>query len=161
MAACEGFGAAIYLRAVLAECITGRRADLLSDPNLREIIPITGVTDCKLVYDTIQSEGVKLPTEKRLGLEIAALRDMVQSEADPLKSHTCLGGLPLRWVPTQAQLADVLTKSMDGATLRAAVETGRFNLTESDAGQAKCFVAHSLRDLCRALIESHSTDILE
>ena len=45
------------------------------------------MTDCKSVYDTIQSEGVKLPTEKRLGLEIAALRDMVQSEVDPLKSQ--------------------------------------------------------------------------
>ena len=98
------------------------------------MVPLIGVTGCKSVFDAVHRDGVlKLPSEKRLGLEVASLREMVSEEAgdiDPTKLHA----LPLRWVPTEFQLADCLTKGMAGEDLRYAISTGHFPLREGEAG---------------------------
>ena len=134
MAACEGMGAAIYLRGLLLECLQGRQATTQVDVKSREMLPLIGVTDCKSVFDCVHRDGVlKLPSEKRLGLEVASLREMVTEEAgdiDPTKLHA----LPFRWVPTEFQLADCLTKGMDGSALRHVITTGQFSLREGESG---------------------------
>ena len=43
------------------------------DPQLR---PIISITDCKSVFNTVQREGpLKLPSERRLALDVAAFRE--------------------------------------------------------------------------------------
>ena len=78
------------------------------------MLPITCVTDCKSLYDTLHREAGKLPQEKRLIMDLAWLREAMQLEAavDPRESMN-LNDVPMRWVPTAYMLADVLTKTMD------------------------------------------------
>ncbi len=163
MAAVEGFSAAIYTRAVWCECVTGQGAALL-DEDLSEMAPVLGVTDCKSSFDTMQRDGVKLPSERRLGLELAALREILSSEADKNISPTTMGGMPLRWLPTEVQLADALTKNMSGEPLRKAITTGALQLTEGatdgETGkEPRCFLASSLRQVVEARLSSHPTKI--
>ena len=53
--------------------------------------------------------GPRAPTEKRLLVDLTALRHMVNDECQRW-GRELPGGKTLRWVPTASQLADVLTK---------------------------------------------------
>ena len=89
--------------------------------------------------------------------EISALKSMVKDEAKEA-SCTTMGTMPLRWVPTQKQLADALTKLMDGKDIRQAVETGRISLVEDptvDPSPLPCLVASSLSHIVHAIFASH------
>ena len=57
----------------------------------------------KSVYDTLVSDG-GWPQEKRVGLDLMAVKESLQRTYDHL-----------RWVPTRHMLADLLTKYMQGA----------------------------------------------
>ena len=142
-------------------------------PELRKMLPIIGVTDCKSVYDTVHRDGfLKLPTEKRLNLDVAALKDMIHKEIAQ-KDPTALHAVPLCWVPTEHMLADCLTKAMDGTDLRTAISTGCLRIAEGEAGvrpvnchedqsspPATCAVADSLPDylkhVAEMLLDRHS-----
>ena len=82
------------------------------------------MTDCRSLYDTMHREGAaKAPSEKRLCVDLAALRQMYEHEvtdSDPLK----VGTVPLVWVPTAEMLADPMTKVMKADALREVLETG-------------------------------------
>ena len=71
-----------------------------------ELLPIITVTDCKSLYDTMHKEGnPKAPTERRLEVDLAALRQMYNLEtqdSDILKA----GSVPILWTPTQRMLAE-------------------------------------------------------
>ena len=127
LSACEGLGASQFVRALLLEARFGRAIDLLDFD--RQLCPIVGVTDCKSVFDTVHRDGcVKLPTEKRLAIEVAAMKEMVRAEAAPSLECTKLFGLPMKWVPTAVQWADCLTKEMDGAALRQQLDEGQIDV---------------------------------
>ena len=84
------------------------------------------MTDCKSVFDTVHRDGpLKLPSERRLALDVAALREAIRQER-PNHNEKELYQLPMRWVPTRFQLADCLTKDMCGDTLRRAMAEGTF-----------------------------------
>ena len=103
MSACEAYSAAIYLRACLLEVVHGfNPCEIEVDPALMRII---GVTDCKSLFDTVHRDGtVKLPSESRLALEVAALKEMIFHEAGESYDPKALYSLPFRWVPTDLQL---------------------------------------------------------
>eukprot|EP00435_Cladocopium_sp_Y103_P026720 s1126_g6.t1 len=107
MASLEGWEDAIAFRAMLAGSLRG---EPLSEESVRGVVPIVSLTDCKSLFDSVHRiGGPKAPSEKRLMIDLAALRQLVTAEA------TCWGHLfddprMMRWVPTQFQLADILTK---------------------------------------------------
>ena len=130
MACAEGLEMAIAIRGYWLEMLYG-------DVNLRKIdakeLPILCITDCKSLFDAIHKEGVpKLPTEKRLVLDLASIKEMLQQEATSTEKGSVGYSLPLRWVPTSFQLADVMTKPMSGASLRSAIQRGCIEVRQQD-----------------------------
>ena len=83
---------------------------MAQEPEARKLFPIVSMTDCKSLYDSVHRlGGPKAPSEKRLVVDITALRKMVNEEARWWGSHI-IGGKTLRWIPTGSQMADILTK---------------------------------------------------
>ena len=93
-----------------------------SDPgNALKTCPMSTVaTDCKSVYDLSTKTSTPNCSEPRCTLECLLIRERLQEN------------VKLRWVTSRAQLADCLTKSMDGAALRKALEVGRYSLFDED-----------------------------
>ena len=83
---------------------------------------ITGVTDCKSLYDhlTTLSSASKVE-DKRVAIDLAIL-----------KQSMARTGLSVRWCPTELMIADGLTKDqMDPADLlRAALDVGEYQLNK-------------------------------
>ena len=78
MSAVDAFGAAMVLRASLLS-LTHPGVDVANvDPRL---CLIRAVTDCASLYDTIRKDGaVKLPSERRLVLDLIGLRELMEEE---------------------------------------------------------------------------------
>ena len=71
--------------------------------------PIVCLSDCRSLFDYIHKEGVpRTPTDRRLAIDLAALRQTLKQERWSQK-------LPLAWIPSEIQLGDVLTKPQDPA----------------------------------------------
>ena len=67
-------------------------------------MPILCLSDCRSLYDHLNKQGVpRVPTDKRLAVDLAALRQ-------GLRSEMWSDELPIGWLPGSAQRADVLTK---------------------------------------------------
>ena len=74
------------------------------------------VTDCRSAYDLLTRTAVPQCEEHRTTIECLLIRERLQANCQ------------IRWVPSQAQMADCLTKSMDPTTLRMCLKTGRYCL---------------------------------
>ena len=98
--------------------------------------PIMLVTDCKSLFDNLQKDGSpKTPSEKRLSLDLAAVKDMLKEFED--QGDTCRAyKLPIRWIPTELMLADGLTKIMKGEKLRQTINEGYLELPLVDSREA-------------------------
>ncbi|CAE8594596.1 unnamed protein product, partial [Polarella glacialis] len=125
MACAEALEAAIAMRGMLLEI-------LHPGLDLRDVdaamLPIECITDCKSLYDTMHKDGVaKAPSEKRLMLDLSAIREMLMEEvvSDDLLAT---GGMPIRWIPTEYMLADGMTKVMKNERLLAVLRTGQLKL---------------------------------
>ena len=73
------------------------------------------VTDCKSLYDTITKERVLL-SDRRLSLESAILRCELKHN------------FTTKWVKSEQQLADILTKTLSGARSKYARTVFETNL---------------------------------
>ena len=83
--------------------------------------PITGITDCKSLYDAIHSPTSPSKLEdKRVAIDMAVVRQCM--------SRT---GMSARWVPTELMLADALTKDQGDPSdlLRAALQHSVYQLS--------------------------------
>lgn len=121
MACSDAMESAIYLRGLLLSFL---HVGLVDSTKAREMIPLHLFTDCRSLYDHLHKDGVpKPPTEKRLALDLAAMR-MELNEEGKAQWKLRYGERaelrpdrprrpPLHWVPTDRQLADVLTKRMN------------------------------------------------
>ena len=102
MACCEGLEAGQFVRSFLATTLQGRlcRIEELYGHNLHCF------SDCRSLYDHVHRQGLpRLPSDKRLAIDLAAIRQMMDQEQRG-------GRQLLHWVPTHVQLADILTKPM-------------------------------------------------
>ncbi|KAL5262651.1 hypothetical protein ACHWQZ_G008148 [Mnemiopsis leidyi] len=103
---------AVNLRQAMLQmlCLTGSKSG-------NEIIPIIGVTDSKSLWDNIYSSSQA--QDLKLRREVASIREQLEmKEVQEVK-----------WIPTELQLADCLTKgtaSPDG--LIHVLTTGQFNI---------------------------------
>ena len=74
------------------------------------------VTDCKSAYDILTRAAIPQCEEHRTTIECLLIRERLQAN--------CM----VRWVTSNAQLADCLTKSMDASVLRECLKSGRYSL---------------------------------
>ena len=105
MAALEGWEAGIAFRAMLRGCFDGRHL-----PESQSWFPIVSMTDCKSLYDAVHRVGgPRAPSEKRVMVDLAALRQILRQEVESWPEG--LRDLKaMRWLPTSHQVADNLTK---------------------------------------------------
>ena len=132
MACGEAMEAALYLRCLLLSFQQGR---LVPEEEAGAFQEVHLCTDCKSLYDHLHREGVpKAPTERRLAIDLAAIRQSLKTEAiHQWKRRYGIGAVrpdkpckpPRHWVPTEEQLADVLTKKMNPAQWWSAVRDGK------------------------------------
>ena len=73
-------------------------------------------TDCKSLYDLISRHAPPSCQEFRTQLQAKLIKEHLNN------------GIMIRWVPSQAQLADALTKIMDASVLRECMALGRYSL---------------------------------
>lgn len=101
-ASVEGVEGAQYMRSFIETLIEG---ELVSVENARA--PLLCLSDCRSLFDHVHKQGIpRVPTDRRLAIDLAALRQTLKREQWASK-------LPVGWVPTNLQLADVLTKPGD------------------------------------------------
>ena len=87
-------------------------ARCMLDGHLRSVERLGGtslrfITDCKSLFDHLHREGIpRAPTDRRLAMDLAALRQALKDERRD-------GVIPLSWLPTSYQLADILTKPLN------------------------------------------------
>ena len=100
--------------------------DMPKTPIVSNIAPkdgnITGITDCKSLYDHLTSmSSVSKVEDKRVAIDLAILKQCMTRT-----------GLSVRWCPTELMVADGLTKDqMDPADLlRAALDVGEYQLNQ-------------------------------
>lgn len=91
--------------------------DWTSPTEILQKAPLATIaTDCKSVYDLSTKTSTPSCEEFRTTLECLLIRERL--------AENC----KLRWVSSQAMLADCLTKAMDGGTLRRALALGKYAL---------------------------------
>ena len=73
---------------------------------------------------------MKLPSERRLVLDLIGLRAMLRDEVCEPEGAAERSKLPLSWVPTAHMEADGLTKRMDNKSLRDALGRGTLTIKE-------------------------------
>ena len=73
-------------------------------------------TDCKSLYDLISRHAPPSCQEFRTQLQAKLIKEHLNN------------GIMIRWVPSQAQLADALTKCMDASILRTCMDGGCYSL---------------------------------
>ena len=81
----------------------------------------TIVTDCKSLFDLVTRTAMPSCGEYRTTLEVLLIRERCQEHCH------------FRWIPTNLQLADPLTKPMDPSLLRVALASGVFQLFDEDS----------------------------
>ena len=124
-AAMEALGRAVYLRALLAEIMFGkrRRPHEWTEEDMKVIL----VTDCKSLYDNIQKD-CSLCEDRQTALYICALRQVTSAGPQRDASRAALV-----WVPSRHQLADGLTKAGLGDLVRTMMATGTCHFHEESA----------------------------
>ena len=83
---------------------------------LKTMNTAVSVTDCKSVYDLCSKTAIPNCSEYRTTLECLLIRERLGENTR------------VRWINTKAQLADCLTKPMEGHTLRDCMKTGKYSL---------------------------------
>ena len=100
----EGLEAGQHVRALFETLANGELARVESSQ-----VPLLCLSDCRSLYDHVHKQGIpRIPSDRRLAVDLAALRQALKSEQWSSK-------LPLAWLASAFQLADVLTKPQDPA----------------------------------------------
>ena len=103
-AALMGHGMARFCQVLLSEIRCGGSiVSAVDDDGWQQLTPVTMVTDCKSVYDTVHRDGQHI-SDKGSVVQAVMLRQL-------LSTHPSCSKARLLWVPTRHQLADGLTKS--------------------------------------------------
>ena len=98
-ACAEGLETAQYLRSMYETIVTGRMVAVDE-----AVLPILCLSDCRSLYDHLNRQGIpRVPSDKRLAVDLAALRQ-------GLRSEKWNDSLPIGWIPGVLQKGDILTK---------------------------------------------------
>ena len=93
-------------------------------------------TDCRSVYDSLCKSVLAKTTDKRLGIELSALRqNLWRQPGETVGNPTVLDDLPtdatdtVRWIDTDVMVADPLTKSMEPIKLIDMLDANWWDIT--------------------------------
>lgn len=120
VAGCEAFENSVFLRSLLLSMLTGQR---FNESEAGKMMDLHLIADCRSLYDHVHREGLpRAPSEKRLAIDLAGLRQGLMIEAkhqwakkyrsEARPSPQCPLRPPLHWLPTGDQWANLLTKVM-------------------------------------------------
>eukprot|EP00438_Fugacium_kawagutii_P013250 Skav234490 [mRNA] locus=scaffold3731:121116:128177:+ [translate_table: standard] len=122
MACSDAIESGIFLRGLLVSMMKGY---LVPEGLAGKYVDFHCITDCKSLYDHTHREGApKAPADKRLSIDLAAIRQVLAREGrhqwekmhnkteNDLVTPELPCRPPLHWLPTGEQLADILTKVM-------------------------------------------------
>ena len=93
------------------ECEWGSPEEVLQSENKAAV-----ETDCRSMFDILARTAVPSCAEHRTRIECLLIRERLKSNCD------------VKWVTSQAMLADCLTETMDSSALRECLRTGRYSL---------------------------------
>jgi hypothetical protein len=92
------------------------------------------MSDCKSLSDHLKSPTLGKVTDKRLAIDLAALRqdlwDSQGEQVDKIDDNLCHD--KIRWIDTSTMLVDCMTKAMTSYELTTALNMCHFSLTPSD-----------------------------
>ena len=109
----------LFLKMLMNPGLSVQRAQTSLD------MPCAVITDCKALYDTIRRENIQTSLDKRVAIEVLVIRDMLkQVRAD------------LRWVSSERQFADGLTKVGSRQDMVDTLKGGYVQLVQDDSFQA-------------------------
>ncbi|CAE7241098.1 RE2 [Symbiodinium sp. CCMP2592] len=98
-ACAEGLETGQYIRSMLETLVKGPLVTVE-----QATTPLLCLSDCRSLYDHLNRQGVpRVPTDKRLAVDLAALRQALRAEM-------WCEDLPIAWIPGAVQKGDVLTK---------------------------------------------------
>ncbi|CAE7361897.1 RE2 [Symbiodinium sp. CCMP2592] len=98
-ACAEGLETGPYVRSMYETLLKG----VMTAVDAAEL-PILCLSDCRSLYDHLNKQGIpRVPSDKRLAVDLAALRQ-------GLRSEKWNDSLPIAWIPGALQKGDVLTK---------------------------------------------------
>ncbi|CAE7261564.1 RE2 [Symbiodinium sp. CCMP2592] len=101
-ASVEGVEGAQYMRSSIETLVEGELVKVESSK-----APLLCLSDCGSLYDHLHKQGIpRVPTDRRLAIDLAALRQSLKREQWGSK-------LPIGWVPSGLQFGDILTKPGD------------------------------------------------
>jgi len=88
------------------------------------------LTDCKSLEDHLLSDSLTKTDDKRLSVDIAALRQLIWQNAQEEDQEELNTELPdqIRWIDTSKMLVDCLTKDMKSNYLRETLKSGVYNI---------------------------------
>ena len=88
------------------------------------------MADCKSLEDHLLSDSLTKTDDKRLSVDIAALRQLFWQNADEEDQEELSAELPdqIRWIDTSKMLVDCLTKNMKTNYLRDTLKSGIYNI---------------------------------
>ena len=89
--------------------------------------------DCKSLEEHLRNDVLAKTQDKRLAIDLAALRQLIWQDENGNEVEELRGDLPdqIKWVDTSVMLVDALTKDMNGNHLRACLKEGTWSLKPS------------------------------
>lgn len=119
----------IRMRAVLAE-VHGKPPNLRNwEERTRSFKQHMWITDCKSLEEHFKSDPMNKVNDKRLSIDIQALRQLIRENEEGEEQDELNYQLPdlIQWVDTSKMLVDALTKDMNGNELRATLKEGHWS----------------------------------
>ena len=130
-AALEAIGMGRYLRAYMCDILFGYADHFpvtdFSEDHLRIIL----YTDCRSLFDNLRKDG-SVPDDKWVAISVAALRCALSAGAERNEDKS-----ECKWVASQWQLADCLTKLGLDVVIQARIREGNTRLHELSANALK------------------------
>ena len=121
MAMDAAMDAGIYCREFLSEMLIKEYIPSQCGRLPRELFPVVAVTDCRSLYDLLVKDGpVSTTQEKRLAIDIGGLKETAAEFDEEQEKLSEI----FRWIATDMQWADHLTKVKPAYMLRQILDKG-------------------------------------
>ena len=95
-------------------------------------VPHICLTDCRSLADNLNTETPSRVQDKRLQIELSALRQSIFTEIGErsCQAYPC-GGDRVDWIDTATQAADCLTKSMKPGFIIKVIDSGVYRVSRA------------------------------
>ena len=100
------------------------------------------ISDCQSLVSHLHNPKFVRPTDKRLSVDLAAMRQLIWREPDAEIGHvkdklSTTDSMQVKWMDTSRMIVDPLTKDMDPAEIVGAFRNGRLEWTPTEESAAR------------------------